>query len=447
MKNVVEPPNLNDEVKFTKLKQSIIKEEDIEKVKHSWIRLLKEIEKLTNEISDDYIPIVDWKDLKGTEFKGELADKFKERGVLIVRNVVSTETAQGWLQLLKDFTQKHPEVGGFQLPPVNWFVFWNKAQVEARSHPEILEMMKIISNVFYVEDETLPIDIDSQVVYADSFRIRKPGKALSLDLHLDSGSTERWEDPGYRSVYQAIFEGRWEDYEPFKLDARSLARSDLYTHLEGRNSACSAFRSLQGWLSLSESQKGDGTLRVLPNIKLITAYIMLRPFFWKDDGEIDLETPKFPGAVEGSGQFFISEEFHPHLKPLQTVLAIPNVNFGDYVFWHCDLAHEVEKVHSGPDESSVLYYGISPLCPYNIDNLLHMNESFRAVKTPRDFQSIVQPQQKEGDYHDHGANISNILSNAGLRSMGFMDFDINEIGLTSGQIQIRKLANEILNKP
>jgi hypothetical protein len=39
---------------------------------------------------------------------------------------------------------------------------------------------------------------------------------------------ERWEDPEYRACYKEIFEGRWEDYDPWNGDHRSDAKTDLY---------------------------------------------------------------------------------------------------------------------------------------------------------------------------------------------------------------------------
>ena len=50
----------------------------------------------------------------------------------------------------------------------------------------------------------------------------------TLNAHQDSGAIERWEDPAYRACYNKIFEGRWEEYEPWNADHRSDAKTDLY---------------------------------------------------------------------------------------------------------------------------------------------------------------------------------------------------------------------------
>ena len=50
---------------------------------------------------------------------------------------------------------------------------------------------------------------------------------------------------------------------------------------------------MQGWLSLSDCGPGQGTLRLLPSLKLSTAYIMLRPFF-VDGEDIRCKSADFP---------------------------------------------------------------------------------------------------------------------------------------------------------
>ena len=49
------------------------------------------------------------------------------------------------------------------------------------------------------------------------------------------------------------------------------------------------FRAFQGWMSLSHSRPGTGTLRVLPLLKESTAYWILRPFL------SDVPKDLFPG--------------------------------------------------------------------------------------------------------------------------------------------------------
>ncbi len=61
------------------------------------------------------------------------------------------------------------------------------------------------------------ISTEIPVAYADRLRIRQPGNAkFALGPHVDGGSAERWEKEGYGKggVYDRIFEGKWEDFDP-----------------------------------------------------------------------------------------------------------------------------------------------------------------------------------------------------------------------------------------
>lgn len=203
--------------------------------------------------------------------------------------------------------------------------------------------------------------------------------------------------------------------------------------------SCSAFRSLQGWLSLSHTGTGEGTLRLVPELKLATAYQLLRPFFILDE-KFDNVTPLFPGAAPGQLQFFPTDELHPHLLMKKSMVGIPPVKPGDYVFWHCDIVHEVDKFHPGTRDSSVSYNACIPLCPYNLDNLVEMRDSFLAVRPPRDFEKYEHG-ELEREHEDNGAKKENVLSLEGLRALGLEPFDENEAGITAGQREMRKMAN------
>lgn len=195
-------------------------------------------------------------------------------------------------------------------------------------------------------------------------------------------------------------------------------------------------------MSLSHTSTGEGTLRLVPELKLSTAYQLLRPYFILGE-QFDDTTPLFPGARPGSLQFLPTKELHPHLYMEKTMVGIPPVRPGDYVFWHCDLIHEVDKFHPGTRDSSVSYNGCVPLCPYNLENLVKMRESFSSVLPPSDFEKYEHG-ELEKDHEDHGAKRENILSIEGLRALGLEPFDVHEQGLTRGQREMRQLANERL---
>ncbi|KAI1342308.1 DUF1479-domain-containing protein, partial [Xylariaceae sp. FL0016] len=444
------PPKLDE--RFAALKRDIIKPEHEEAVAASYKRLkvaLKmEMERIA-QAQQAAIPEVQWEDVKknGGIIPEAVAKRSREAGCVLFRNVVPEEQALKWKAELRDYTRRHPKVGGKPLSnPVFWLLYWTRPQVQARTHPEVLAAMESVMKLWHIEDETLPIDMASQVHYADRFRIREAGdNEYSLRAHLDSSSIERWEDPKYRSNYQAIFEGRWEEWDGWVMDNRPDAKVDLYRQQGG----CSSFRAMQGWLSLCNSGPGEGTLRVLPNLKLATAYIMLRPFFVdRDDDEIDFSQPTFPGATPGKGQFIPTPKYHPHLEQQKSMVSVQKVHPGDFMYWHCDLAHEVENMHNGTEDSSVMYIASTPLCAYNLENMLRMRANFRDVEPPADFYlDLGGPYEMEKEHDDHGAREENIMTTAGLQGIGMRNFNVEEPGLTAGQKEIRALANEAMKRP
>ncbi|KAF7550281.1 hypothetical protein G7Z17_g5838 [Cylindrodendrum hubeiense] len=433
--------------RFADLKKSLIKPENKQKVIESYNRLLKTLKLEVDHIEkfgSALVPEIDFAHVRenGGKLPPAFADLVRERGCVILRGVVSEEQATAWESSLKTYVKRHPNVGGHPKHlPVAWNVFWTKAQMEMRSHPAVLEAMKSVSRLWHAADPQTPIDFDSQVVYPDRIRIRYPSDDSSqfpLAPHLDSGAIERWEDKVNRENYRAIFDGNWQDWDGWAADFRVNSATDLYHS----GTSCSAWRSLQGWLSLSHTNTDEGTLRLLPSLKLSMAYIMLRPFF--HTGEFDDSLPTFPGAAPGCTQFFPTVEHHPDLSLDKSIIGIPPVRPGDYVFWHCDLVHGIDKLHRGKVDSSVSYNACNPLTPYNIESLLETRTAYEAGDVPVDFARSHGSYEREFQHDDCGAKRENIWSDKGLRALGLKWFDEEEEGLTPGQREVRRLANEKL---
>jgi hypothetical protein len=115
---------------------------------------------------------------------------------------------------------------------------------------------------------------------------------------------------------------------------------------------CNVFRPFQGWTSMSTTRANEGTLQVFPNIRIATAYLILRPFFKPikspsselagDDGKmaylaqdnwvLDMDSPDFPNSVPGRGQE-LSDATHPHLDLSNTMTSLPLVRYNhSYVY-------------------------------------------------------------------------------------------------------------------
>ena len=92
------------------------------------------------------------------------------------------------------------------------------------------------------------IDLDTPLMYADRFRIRKPGVQWDAHPpHVDGkrfvsttplsrysirrdtgGGIERWEDEAFRQCFDDVFKGSWRDHDPYDLKNRVFAKSSLY---------------------------------------------------------------------------------------------------------------------------------------------------------------------------------------------------------------------------
>jgi len=437
------------EPRYADLKKSIIKPENVEKVKQSYARLLKALDVEADRIKSlqhKAIPECNYKDIteNGNKLPESLIAESKHSGCLIVRGVVDPETAIKWKDDLRAYALRHPKkVQSSSTYPYHW----TPSQVQSRSHPDVLRVLNIASKLWQPSNDNVWVDLQSQVVYSDRFRIRYPEDGEgTLPPHLDSSATERWEDPSYRSCYAKIFEGNWEEFDPWCVDQRLNAKLDLFK----KSRSQSVFRSLQGWLALSQTNIGEGTLQLVPNIKLVTAYIMLRPFFMQGIENFDGESSVFPGCEPGRGQFFPTEKYHPHLRLQDTMVSIPPINPGDFVFWHCDQVHMVDKIHAGPKgkDSSVVYIAVTPLCVENIRNMIENREGFKKCEPIADFahDTLTIKDGAEKDHTDHGARMENILSHEGMKGLGFAEYDENEAGITVGAKKVRRMANEAMKR-
>ncbi|KAL2163311.1 hypothetical protein VTH06DRAFT_5368 [Thermothelomyces fergusii] len=326
-----------------------------------------------------------------------LKPEIQKRGAAVIRGVIPEDEARSYKSEIEEYVRQNPHTRGF--PPSDPQVlelYWSPAQVRARAHPNLLATQRALMTTLWhaASDPSAAVSLRTPLGYADRLRIRRPGDArFALGPHQDGGSVERWEERGYGRgrVYDPVFRGRWDGvggdpsgggggYDPFDAAPRVRAVTDLY----GGLGACSMFRMFQGWLAISRSGPRQGTLLVNPLLREAGAYALLRPFFapkrgaeelggdtarylgeenWEFTGG-DRMTSELHGAAMGCAQEF-PEGAHPHLELERTMVHVPEVRPGDYVVWHCDTIHAVDKKHTGTGDSSVLYI---PVCPTTVAN-------------------------------------------------------------------------------
>jgi len=331
---------------------------------------------------------------------------------------------------------------GYPEDNIQAFEIYNSGpQTRARTHPAILQTQRALLRLWHSSKPEAKLSLRTPISYYDRFRIRQPGdRSFVLAPHIDGGSLERWEDPAFRACFRAILAGRWREHDPFDAAPRLDANTDLY-HASNQ---CSIFRPWQGWTSMSTTGPGEGTLRVAPFLKLLTAYVILRPFFKPrtpfsglEDWVVDHESATFPGSQMGKTQD-LSEATHPHLQLSRTMVSVPRVEPGDQIYWHCDLVHAVEGFHGGQSNSSVAYIPAVPLTVRGAEYLRDQRENFKRGLPPPDFPGG----EGESRFLNRGGQ-EHIQGETGLRALGFKPFDI-PAGASPGEMQAIVEANRIL---
>ncbi|SPC66996.1 related to DUF1479 domain protein [Ustilago sp. UG-2017b] len=406
--------------RFSQLKQSLISSpQHVEHLKSTWKSVLSSLSAKvaeTERLGGGCIPEITYP--SGSSSVGPLeswTDKatfqaIKDRGVAVIRNVIPSRQALQWKEDIKSYAKQNGAKGFPASNPQVYELYWTPAQLAARSHPNLLTTSQRFLSLFRKPSTPTSTctgvetacSLTNPLTYVDRLRIRQPGDAqFALGAHIDGGGVERWECSNFRGLWSNILQdgSNWSSHDPWSLGEggeRMTARTDMY---DGPGQ-CGVFRPLQGWLSLSHTRAGEGTLRVLPFLRESTAYIILRPFFthlkpassfsspsqfldasnWVFDGT----SLKFPGCSLGHN-IELSPETHPHLELEKTTVSIPDVRPGDMVLWHCDAVHSVEKKHGGVGDSSVLYIPAIPTTKVNWEYVMEQKKCFDEGRPPPDF--------------------------------------------------------------
>ncbi|KAJ6024937.1 Protein of unknown function DUF1479 [Penicillium herquei] len=425
--------------RFQELKTKFF-EKNEQALTESWKRLLPSLEAEVEKIKakgSDIIPSLEYSDVVSGKISETTMKEIRHRGTVVVRNVIPRDTALDYKQRVRDYVAANQErVKAFPPDsPAVYELYWTPSQAEARAHPNMLDTQRFLQRLWHSSDPNTKISTRNPLTYGDRLRIRNPGDSkFTLGPHVDGGSLERWEDPEYASVYNKILEGEWEKYDAWDAKHRLTAKMDLYNGA----GACSMLRFFQGWLSMSDTGPGEGTLHVCPMVVHSTAYTILRPFFDLQSQQPNLDAT-FPGSVPGACQEY-NPVTHPHLELETTMVSVPRVEPGDFVAWHCDSLHSVDKEHRGTGDSSVMYIPATPLCDMNVAYLLKQREAALTYSPPWDFPGAGGL----GERGFEGALEWSSINAEGQRAMGLGDkpWEI-ESTMTDGEKQAVQAANKL----
>lgn len=482
--------------RFSLIKRKIIAGRE-EKITQSWRRLLIQLESEVDEIAStgsDIIPSIEFSEIHKNDSNPsgrnsarveEFAGQLRKRGLAVIRGVVPHKTAKTWSEETDSYLSDHPEMG---TPPIHdphlYQVYWSPAQVKARAYPSVLTAQRSLMNLVWraKSRHNASVTTNFPVTYADRLRVRKPedegGRGGSFSrsrglgdaaaaaagrggspqtAYVDGGSVERWEPDGYGSsaTYQKIWDGDWESYDPWDSSTRLGVTSDLYN---GAGS-CSMFRMFQGWLSLGTLPREQGTLLLLPMLKLSTAYLLLRPFFspirsspshpcflspenWRLDSPA---SSVLQGAVPSYSQE-LSAALHPHLQLGQSMIRMPALNPGDYLVWHCDTVYAIDHTRRPPGnvDATILYIPACPLTQTNALYLARQRKAFLLGQPSPDFAVVSSSRGESTHMARPGVQeVSDAGGDDGLRAMGLLPWE-DEDASTDVEAEVLDMANNIL---
>ncbi|KAH7256618.1 hypothetical protein BKA59DRAFT_79256 [Fusarium tricinctum] len=443
--------------RFARIKKGLIEGKE-EQIKASWVRLLAKLKTEIDIIAKagpDIYPSIDFGELGISSVTDAFSSRLKDRGVGVVRNVIPRELATQW----KADTDAHLRDPRAQRLPTHdphlYGVYWSPGQIKARAHKNMLYTQRFLMNLWHSTDPEALVSPNFPATYADRIRIRKPeDETCSLSVYVDGGSVERWEPDGYGSAatYQPIFDGRWEDWDPWESSTRLKVTSDLYNG----DGSCSVFRMFQGWVALSDLPFGKGTLLLCPMVRLTTAYLLLRPFFVPTESSPSgqgfllpenwiLEEPPssvIQGALPSYPQE-LNEALHPHLQLGRSMIPIPKLDPGDYLVWHCDTVYALDRLRRPDIPATTIFY--LPACPLTQTNALylaHQRKGFLQGEAGPDFTGAPT-----SDITIGGEQAVREVGEAGgvdgMRAMGLLPWDEDEAE-DDVEYAVLEMANGVL---
>ena len=202
-------------------------------LKASWQRLLTSLKEeipIIAQSGPSVVPEIDFKDINNPS--DHFQREYRKRGVAVVRNVIPDEEALKWKEDIREYIRQNPHTKAFPAEKPQVFeLYWSPSQLKARAHPNILSTQKFLMSFWHSINPHALVSSAHPTIYADRLRIRQPGDAkFALGPHVDGGSVERWEDEGYGKgkVYDKIWEGKWEEYDPWESSCRVPVVMDMY---------------------------------------------------------------------------------------------------------------------------------------------------------------------------------------------------------------------------
>jgi hypothetical protein len=362
------------------------------------------------------IPEIEFNSLKDKNFNSKIIKEIKKRGCIIIRNVFDQKIISQWNDDLEkyivdnNYYEDQKKKAGLDQyfsdlksgKPQIFGLYWSKTQVNIRQSKNMAIVKSWLNHLWEFKFEDYKVfDPNKELVYADRIRRREAGDStLGLSPHCDAGSVERWIDSSFQKIYESVFNGQLNSFNPFNAKYRDQTieiESPAVSHV---------FRTFQGWTALTTQGPSDGTLKLIPIAKGI-AYILTRAL--QDDVPENNLCDSVPARA-----LSVNELYHSLL--LQGLISIPTVYPGDTVWWHPDVVHAVEDDHDGSNYSNVVYVGSTPYCKKNLSYTKKQSQKFLEGKSPPDFAA------EDYEINYKGRATINDLTELGKKQLGFINW-------------------------
>jgi hypothetical protein len=327
-------------------------------------------------------PVIEFADLAAGTVSAEMSTYVKRRGCAVIRGTFDRAEAQQWDADIVDYVESNRFFENYRGPADDFFssvdskpeiypIYWSTAQMQARQHPHMAIAQQFLNSHWTSHSNgTSWFDPAQDTLYPDRIRRRPPGTTSpGLGHHLDPGTLDLWMSSGYQQAFRHVFAGDFAAYDPWDASFRTDAAQYPGTTM------CSAFRTFQGWTALSDMLHDQGVLHTIPIPKAF-AYLLLRPLLH------DVPDDEMCG-VQLNRAVPVRETWHSLLTPASS--GIPDVQFGDTVWWHCDMIHSVAPVENQEGWGNVMYIPASPACAKNERYAASVRSAFAAGMSPDDF--------------------------------------------------------------
>lgn len=174
-------------------------------------------------------PEVSYSDIAAGTVSDATRNEIKRRGCAVIKGHFPREQAMAWDRAMLDYLDINHFDDVYKGPGDSFFgsleasrpeiypIYWSQAQMQARQSENMAAVQSFLNRLWKSESNGKQwFNPDISVIYPDRIRRRPPGTtSKGLGAHTDSGALERWLLPAYQRVFANVFNGNFDDYDPW----------------------------------------------------------------------------------------------------------------------------------------------------------------------------------------------------------------------------------------